>query len=884
MLPKNLLPRKIVLVLCTAIFMTSLFGFQAQAKTHLSPAPMMVKSPDAPDLLHDTVGDFDQVCATLTNTHVSDVNGGEVELAGNFADQFGGTTLDGSRWFYDSWDGSVYSPVVTDGKLILPPHGFVRSNTALFTHGILEGKVEFTPGPYQHIGFASSDFVNNNKFLFFSTYNTEGITSSLYARVGLYDVFANSLISPLPSGIHRYRLEWLAANATQDQVNFYLDGILVYSSDPFSNTILSDLSVFMSNDSALNLTLDEIQAGPPYATSGSYISCPLNAGAGLAWQTASWAATLPAGTNLVVQTQTSSDGTTWSGWSTVPTSGANIASPNQYIQYQLQFSSTDPNVKPALNSINLTTGPGSADLELTKAPSNAAPNVGDVETFTVTVTNKGPFQATGVKAKDVLQTGYQYTGETHSQGSYDQANGEWTIGTLAVDQSVTLQLSGTVKASGIYSNYAQVIASDQPDLDSTPNDNSTTQDDDDTVTVEPIPVADLSVVKTVSTNTPLMGNQVVFTITVSNAGPSDASGVTVKDVLPSGYTFVESSQPVNYDSVSGIWNIGTINAGQNASLQVTATVNATGLYNNRAEVWTSNAYDPDSTPGTGADEDDDDTVVVTPVQAADLSILKQAQIDSLPLYVGNTVIFNVTVANEGPNSAQGVVVKDLVPSGYEYVSVTTTQGSYVPQTGLWDVGTLPANENALLSITVTVKPSGDYTNIGEVWQSQVQDPDSTPGNGVTTEDDYGVVTLNPLPAADVSIVKTLETLSPTPGSNVTFAIHVTNSGPSSAGGVTIRDVIPVDHTYISSDHAVVNNSGVLTWDLGTIQANQEIVILLTLRADKAGTYTNQVQIWTSDTHDPDSTPGNSIENEDDMSIVGYIVKYYLFLPLIQKNP
>ena len=883
MFPKNLFTRKIMLVLCTALLMTSLLGFQAQAETNLSPAPKKAASPDAPDLLNDTVSDFDQVCATLTNTHVSDVNGGEVELAGNFADKFDGTSLDGNRWAYDSWDGSVYSPVVSGGKLTVPPHGWVRSKTATFTHGVMEGKVEFTPGVYQHIGFASSDFANDQKFLFFSTYNTHDITSTLYARVGLYDVFANTVISPLPTGVHRYRIEWLAANATQDQVNFYLDGVSVYSSEPFSNTILSNLNVFMSNNSVLNLGVDEIQAGPPYATPGSYISCPLNAGVGLAWQTASWVSTLPTGTNLIVQTHTSPDGLTWSGWSTVPTSGATIALPNQYIQYQLQFSSTNPIVKPALNSINLTTGPASTDLELTKVASTTAPNVGGNETFTVSVTNKGPIQATGVKAKDILETGYLYTGAIASQGSYNQTNGEWTIGTLTVNQIVTLQLSGTVKASGIYSNYAQVIASNQPDPDSTPNDNSTTQDDDDTVTVVPIPVADLELAKVARSETPVMGSTQVFTVTVTNKGPSQATGVKVKDLLETGYQFTGATASLGtYVQGTGEWTVGALALNQSATLRLTNTVKATGTYNNYAQVIASNEPDPDSTPNDNSTTQDDDALVtVTPVPGADLSLVKLVS-KSTP-YVGESVVFTVTVTNAGPSPATGVAVKDLLSSGYTYVG-SSQPGSYDAQTGLWNVGILPANDSKLLTITAQVKPSGNYQNITEVWQSQVQDPDSTPGNGVTTEDDYGAVTLTPLPLADLSIVKTLDTLSPSPGSNMTFTIRVTNSGPSSAGGVTIRDVIPPDHAFVSSDHAVVNNSGVLTWDLGTILANQEIVISLTLRADKAGSYTNRVQVWTSNAHDPDSTPGNNVVTEDDLSILGYDVKYHLYLPLLQKNP
>ena len=122
-----------------------------------------------------------------------------------------------------------------------------------------------------------------------------------------------------------------------------------------------------------------------------------------------------------------------------------------------------------------------------------------------------------------------------------------------------------MNATGDYSNYAQVNTSDQSDPDSTPGDNSNGDDDDDTVTTTPNAVADLRLDKSVDNTSPNVGDNVVFTITVTNDGPSDATGVTVLDQLPSGYTYVSDDGAGAYNSGTGVWTIGSLANGATAS-------------------------------------------------------------------------------------------------------------------------------------------------------------------------------------------------------------------------------------------------------------------------------------------------------------------------------
>ncbi|WP_405292449.1 hypothetical protein, partial [Algibacter sp. Ld11] len=85
---------------------------------------------------------------------------------------------------------------------------------------------------------------------------------------------------------------------------------------------------------------------------------------------------------------------------------------------------------------------------------------------------------------------------------------------------------------------------------------------------------DLVTVKSVSPATASIGDNVVFTITVSNIGASVDKNVTLSDVLPSDVTFVSDNSSGAYNPVSGLWTIGDIASSGSASIEITATINS----------------------------------------------------------------------------------------------------------------------------------------------------------------------------------------------------------------------------------------------------------------------------------------------------------------------
>ncbi len=509
-----------------------------------------------------------------------------------------------------------------------------------------------------------------------------------------------------------------------------------------------------------------------------------------------------------------------------------------------------------------TTVNAQVDLELSKVASNTAPYMGSDVTFTLTVTNKGPSQATGVKVKDLLATGYQYKSSVPSQGSYDPGTGEWTVGSLTVNQSATLQLTGTVKVSGTYDNYAQVTAANEPDLDSTPNDNSTTQDDDDTVTVSPVPASDLRVTKTDDPDPVLAGNDVTYVVTVENLGPLSATNVVLTDTLPAGVT---------YKSVTpGSWTCPTPTTSQvrctlaslgmtSSNVTIVATVKPETRGSVTNQVSVSNNI-VDAVPSNNSSQ------AATTVNAqVDLELSKVAS--STTPNVGEDVLFTLTVTNKGPSQATGVKVKDLLATGYQYKSSVPSQGSYNAGTGDWTVGTLAVNQSATLQLTGTVKISGTYDNYAQVTAANETDLDSTPNDNSTTQDDDASVTVKPILVANLSLVKTVSNSTPYAGAEVLFNLTIHNAGPSNATGVTVKDILPSNAYTFSNAVPSQGSYDPITgiWDVGTVSVGVDQSLQLSVIVKIEGAATNIAEIWTSDAQDTNSTPGNGIVTEDDYS-------------------
>ena len=435
--------------------------------------------------------------------------------------------------------------------------------------------------------------------------------------------------------------------------------------------------------------------------------------------------------------------------------------------------------------------PQYADLEVDKQVSNAAPNVDDVITYTITVTNNGKDDAENVELTDTLPplAGLSIVGTpVPSTGSFDTVTGIWDIGTVHKNNFVTLSVQAKVLAptSGIplpQTNTATITGVTQYDPD--PNNNS------DSATETP-QYADLDVEKIVDIAAPNVGDNVVFRITVTNLGKDKATNVKIEDLLPAGLTFL-SADSLAYNEGTGVWNVGEVDVGVSNSkeLKIRATVAASGTFTNEAEVSTTDKpvqFDPDPT------NNKDSATVVT--READLLVTKT--VDDPTPNVDDLITFTVDVTNNGPDIANNVEITDYFPtSGLTFVSATPSQGSYDDSTGIWSIGTIdnsvPTNKQTLTIKAYVDAPANNtvpqpHTNIAKVTKVDEHDPDPLNNIGEATETPK---------YADLLVEKISTNSQPNVGDTFFYTVTLSNLGLDTATNVEVTEFFPNNISVLS---------------------------------------------------------------------------------------
>lgn len=498
------------------------------------------------------------------------------------------------------------------------------------------------------------------------------------------------------------------------------------------------------------------------------------------------------------------------------------------------------------------------DLAVTKS-GPATVTAGNNITYTITVTNNGPSNAVSVAMSDPLPLNTTFVSVTQNSGPTFNcnappvgANGTVTCATslLVSGSTATFTLVARVNpgASGTVVNAASVPQTNDPN---TANNSSST-----TATVTQS--SDLSVTKS-GPPSAVAGSNVTYTVTVANAGPSDAPNATLTDALPPNTTFVSETQtsgplfnctnPAAGANGTVSCTIASMPAGSSAAFTIVARANpgASGSVTNTATVATTN--DPNNANNSSS-------TTATLTQSADVGVTKTGP---STVVAGSNITYTVTVTNNGPSDAATVTMNDPLPAGTTFVSESQTSGPTftctTPAPGAsgtvnCTIATMPAASTAVFNIVVATSfnATGPITNTASV---------TTASDANTANNSSAAATTVSAAPTDVSITKTADAPRYTTGAQATYTIRVTNPGPADAANTVVTDPLPPGSTLrlVTPSQGSCSGTSTITCSLGTLTAGSTATITLVVTLPLTpGDVTNTASV-TVGSGDPN--PGNN---------------------------
>ena len=366
-----------------------------------------------------------------------------------------------------------------------------------------------------------------------------------------------------------------------------------------------------------------------------------------------------------------------------------------------------------------------ADLSVTKTGSPAFVDPGDHITYTLTVHNDGPNDAQTVELSDDLPANTTLVAWTQTSGptfalSTPPGSVNATIATLATGATATFTLEvsvdGDAAATSTIFNTATVSS---PTLDPDTDNNSSTAGTDVS------PQADLAVSKADNVDPVAPGDELEYTLFLTNNGPNNAHNVSLSDPLPAGTTFVSATQlgtqPLAQPfaiSTPAVGGTGPVTATKSllprqegAAFSIVVKVGSSvPIGTTLSNTASATSADNDTEPGNNSNTE---TTAVNRV--AELSVTKDASPD--PVRAGDQVTYNIGVTNSGPGAADTVSLSDVVPAGTTFVSASQTSGPSFTLTtpAAGGTGTFTATRSTLTSgatarFTMVVQVAADRPN------------------------------------------------------------------------------------------------------------------------------------------------------------------------------
>jgi uncharacterized repeat protein (TIGR01451 family) len=216
--------------------------------------------------------------------------------------------------------------------------------------------------------------------------------------------------------------------------------------------------------------------------------------------------------------------------------------------------------------------------------------------------------------------------------------------------------------------------------------------------------------------------------------------------------------------------------------------------------------------------------------SVDLSLTLSVTPNSVTL--GQTISYTANVTNNGPSPATGVTVTG---------SVTTMTSC--------NIGNLAPGETDSCILTEKSSTTGVFSRTVTVTGTEA-DPNFI-NNRIET-----FITVLPATTASDLVLTLVDAPDPVRrGTNLVYTLTVQNNGPSNAGSITLRDVLPTNVTFVSAvpTQGTCTGTAAVTCALGTLNTGAKTSMKITIKPKTVGVISNSASISSAIVADPDTT-------------------------------
>ena len=527
-----------------------------------------------------------------------------------------------------------------------------------------------------------------------------------------------------------------------------------------------------------------------------------------------------------------------------------------------------------------------ADLSVTQTANFTSVGVGETLTYTIEVTNNGTMTSQGVTVIETLPETVTFVSASLTPAEETDNTFTFEIGDLEAGESQTIEISV------IAPNFADIITASAAVTSETTDPNTSNDIANLSTEVTAPDLPDLAVTRTDGSGTVNLRDPYSYTLTVTNNGSAEATGVVLTERLPSTVNVINAtaSTPGLERNLVDIIEF-QLDAGERVILDIDAdelgstldpilrlfnsagtqlavsdddpapgefftldsyidfSASVADTYYVGVSGYSNFSYDP-FIDGSGAFNSSSGSYELA-IQVGSGGSVNQVVLPEPNNTIPQAVDSGLSSANPGTLIATGLIRTDTNP-------ITISNGVVTANLGNLDIG-----ESATVDLTLSSIAAGNLSSTTNVRSNE---PDANPLNNLIVGR-QAVSSITPT-EIDLELSQTVSNANPAIGDQITLSLTLTNRGPGTATSIEVRDILPADLEFLSASTLQgTYNSNTGVWNVGNMRDNLSRTLTITARVNGGQSLTNTAEVITVFEADVDSNPNNNDPNEDDQASI-----------------